>query len=344
MTIKINFKGFCFIAAASFLAAGCSNQTDNREARLTVIGSMERILQDQPLFGSDHAYIESAGNEVESFQVVVGAIGKNLRVTSASMSDLNGEKGRIGSDNVTLFREEYARVRRSSPRAQLPPGLYPDPLVPFINPQTGKQIEPFNEYREKWGEPFIKSGYEMYGLPFDVWKGQNQPLWVDIYVPEGTPGGDYNGTLTVTFENAPDQYGPGNDSITPGDLSVPVTVRVWDFALPAGPSHRNHFGHVAWLIPRVFGADANSQRAHDIELNYCRMMAGHRINPPIPSDYLPEVNPDGTLRIMPERHEKLRNFINDLHVTDFQIPNAPFRDVTGSGRKKAMNYYRDFYK
>ena len=178
-----------------------------------MLNSMERIGQDQELYGADHASIKAAKNEVESFQVVVAAIQKNVRVTGAEISDLKGESGIIGKENVSLYREEYARVRRSSPRAQLPPGLYPDPLVPFINPQTGKPIEPFNEYRRKWGEPFIKSGFEMYAVPFDVWKGQNQPIWVDVSVPAGTAAGEYKGVFTVTLANVPEQFGSRTDSV-----------------------------------------------------------------------------------------------------------------------------------
>ncbi len=307
------------------------------------MNSMERICPGRTVIGKDHASIKAAGNESESFQVVVSAVSKNIRVISADLSDLKGESGVIGKENLTLFREEYARVRRSSPRAQLPPGLYPDPLVPFINPATGKPIEPFNEYREKWGEPFIKSGYEMYPVPFDVWKGQSQQVWVDVFVPAGTAPGEYNGTFTVKLGDVPEQSGQGVDSIATKSVSIPVSLTVWDFTLPDGPSHRNHFGSVSQIIPRLFGAEPNSPRALDIELNYCRMMADHRINPPIPAAFMPEIKPDGSLKIIPERHQMLKKFLDDLHVTDFMIPNAPFKDITGADKGKAINYYRSFY-
>ena len=336
---QISLQGICLL-----IFLGCARKTASPELKLTVLSSMERIGQDQALFGSDHAAIKAAKNEVESFQVVVAALQKNIRVTGADISDLKGTSGTISKENVSLFREEYARVRRSSPRAQLPPGLYPDPLVPFINPQTGKPIEPFNEYRKKWGEPFIKSGFEMYAIPFDVWKGENQPIWVDIYIPAGTPAGEYKGVFSVTLGNVPEQYGLRTDTVVTKTLSIPVSVTVWDFTLPDGPTHRNHFGHVASLIPGVYGAERKTERAMEIELNYCKMMAAHRINPPIPESFMPQVNPDGSLKIIPESHQMLKKFLEDLHVTDFQIPNAPFREMTTTNRVKALNYYRDFYK
>jgi Glycoside hydrolase 123, catalytic domain len=326
------------------LCLGSSKEINNPEVRLTVLNSMERISQDQPLFGMDQAVVKAAKNEVESFQIVVGAIGKNVRVTSAVISDLRGNAGTIGKENVMLYREEYTRVRQSSPRAQLPPGLYPDPLVPFINPETGKPVEPFNQYRKKWGEPFISSGYEMYALPFDVWKGENQPIWADIYIPENTAAGEYKGTFTVTLGNVPEQYGPDTDSVTVKTATIPVSVTVWDFKLPDGPTQRNHFGTVSRIIPGLYGTERNSARSLEIELRYCRMMADNRINPPIPAGFMPEVNPDGSLNIIPERHQKLKKFLEELHVTDFQIPNAPFKEITTTNRAKAIRYYREFYK
>jgi hypothetical protein len=125
---------------------------------------------------------------------------------------------------------------------------------------------------------------------------------------------------------------------------LPVTVTVWDFVLPEGPTHRNHFGHVSWLIPSVFGTSEDSEEAGQIEMNYCRMMAEHRINPPIPHNLMPDVRPDGSLNIKPDKHSKLKQFLEELHVTDFQIPNAPFREILTTNRTKAINYYRDFYK
>ena len=182
----------------------------------------------------------------------------------------------------------------------------------------------------------------MYAVPFDVWKGQNQPIWVDVFVPAGTAAGEYRGLFTVSLGNVPEQFGIRTDSVVTKTVSIPVTLTVWDFTLPDGPTHRNHFGHVAWLIPGVYGAEHNTERALEIELNYCKMMADHRINPPIPESFMPQVNPDGSLKIIPERHQMLKKFLEDLHVTDFQIPNAPFREMTTTNRLKAINLLQGF--
>jgi len=311
--------------------------------QLTALNSMERVGQSQEPYGAAVVEIKAARNEVESFQVVVAAPKENISVIEVEISDLAGQGGsKIAKDNIRLFREEYVRVRMSSPRAELPPGLYADPLVPFINPVTGKPIEPLNQSRERWGEPVKTVGYDMYAVPFDVFKGQNQALWVDVHVPKDAAAGTYVGVLSVRARGG-----------ISGQLGVTVTV--WDFTLPDGPTHRNHFGSFG-NVARSFNVERGSERARQIEMQYCRAMAEHRINPPIPDYLLPEVNGDGSLNIIPERHQALKEFIATLHVTDFEIPRSRFARLPGStlrpdyktisdaDREKAQRYYKDYYK
>jgi len=224
------------------------------QLRLTALTSMERIGQYQEPYGANKVQIKSAKNEVESFQVVVIAPKENIRVVKAEISDLIGKDGsKIAKANIKLFRAEYIRVRRSTPRAELPPGLYTDPLVPFINPLTGKSIEPRGQYRkvDRWGEATTTVGYEMYAVPFDLFKGQNQPIWVDVYVPKDARGGVYEGTFTVTAA--------GNIS-----EQIPVTLTVWDFTLPDGPTHKSHFGSFG-NITRYFNIKRDSEKFKEID-------------------------------------------------------------------------------
>jgi hypothetical protein len=310
--------------------------------QLTAITGMERIGQDQQPYGAGKVEIKSAKNEVESFQVVVTALKENIKVVNVEISDLIGKNGsKIGKENIKLFRAEYVRVRRSTPRAELPPGLYPDPLVPFINPLTGKPIEPRRQFSKRWGEPVTTVGHEMYAVPFELFKGQNQPIWVDVYIPKNEPAGVYNGKVTVTAA--------GNIS-----AQIPVALTVWDFTLPDGPTHKNHFGGL-YNISRYFDVKRDSEEFKQIEMRYCRAMADHRINPPIPRRLLPEVNGDGSLNIIPERHKALKEFMDKYHVTDFEIPRAPFfslprstqnkdyKRIPPAAREKAIRYYRQFY-
>ena len=319
------------ILIATFLVFdACVKAAEKVTVKLTVLNSMERIAQNQEPVGETQVHIKAARNEVESFQVAVSAIDENIKVVKVAVSELSGKDGKISKENIILFREEYVRARKSSPRAELPPGLYPDPLVPFINPVTGEPIEPRSESREKWGAPVVTKGFEMYAVPFDVWKGHNQPIWVDVHIPNDTHAGIYKGTFTVTLKK--------NTT-----ASVPVTVTVWDFTLPDGPTHKNHFGTVQ-NAGRFFGADPKSDKYRDIAMRYCKLMAEHRINPPLPRNLLPSMNSDGSLKITPEHHEALKKFIMDFHVTDFEIPRAPVKDATTTNRDKAARYYQGYHQ
>ena len=116
-----------FISTATDYAAA-----KQKRMELTALNSMQRISQGQKATGPREVVIKAARNEVESFQVVVSAFGENINVVKVEISELVGEtKVGIGKENIKLYREEYVRVRKSTPRADLPPGLYPDPLVPF---------------------------------------------------------------------------------------------------------------------------------------------------------------------------------------------------------------------
>ena len=330
------------LASLGLVGGPWADAAENRQVRLTALGSMERIGLDQQPHGLPEVKIQAAKNEWESFQVVVSAAGENILVTSAEITGLAGPGGAaIPGENITLYREEYTRVRMSTPRAELPPGLYADPLVPFINPITGEPIEPRRRIQERWGGPSTERGYDMYAVPFEVFRGQNQTIWVDVHVPKDAPAGDYKGALRVRTRGQ-------------GAIELPVALTVWDFAIPDRPTHRNHFGSFR-TVGRYFNAEPGSDKFREIEMRYCRAMAEHRLNPPIPDYLLPEVNKDGSLTISPERHEALKKYLAELHVADFEIPRAPFarlsvaatgpeyKQVSPDERAKAQRYYRAYY-
>ncbi|MEN6556858.1 MAG: glycoside hydrolase domain-containing protein, partial [Thermoguttaceae bacterium] len=197
------------------------------------------------------------------------------------------------------------------------------------------------ERRERGGERTTTSGFDRYALPFDVFRGQNQPIWVDVRVPKGAQAGVYRARFRVV----------ARDKKT---AEIPVTLTVWNFTLPDGPTHRNHFGNFRSLA-KSYDVKPDSDRFCEIEARYCQAMAEHRLNPPIPKHLLPKVNADGSLTIVPERHKALRKFMNDLHVTDFQVPNSRFaelpsstlkpdyKEISPSQRAKAQRYYREFF-
>jgi hypothetical protein len=261
------------------------------------------------------ATIKAAKNEYEPFQLILQSQ-ENIKNVDLVVSNLSGADGRqIEKENITLFREHFVYVRTPSSRCDNPPGWYPDALIPFLNPITGERVKDAR---------FV-------AVPFDMWKGINEVIWVDVFVPKDTIPGDYKGELTVTVG--------GKEALT-----VPINLTVWDFALPDVPSMKADFGGYE-RTAKWHNVNANSQEFQQIEMRYCQAMADNRICPMIP-DYLhPKPNPDGSISTE-ETHAKLKEFIEKMHVNSFQIrfsPGYPYPDPLGADRDKAIRYLRNIY-
>jgi len=283
-----------------------------------------RVGQEGSFRGSDTVEVFAARGEVESFQVVVTASGGNLRSVSAEMSPLKkGADESLPAQNVTLYREVFIPVRYSSPQATEPPGLIADPLVPLVNPYTDQKV-PEPRWREKGME-----GARFGAVGFDLWQDRHQPLWVDVQVPKGAAPGVYEGTFTVRAQNAE-------------RATIPVRVTVWDFALPDGPTHENHFGNFSYMA-RYFKLDENSEKYRLLEDRYIAMMAAHRINPPLPRRLHPKVAEDGAPVFDEATDRQITDFVERYHVTNFEVPRAPFRDLLTTDRAKAIRYYEWWY-
>jgi hypothetical protein len=292
--------------------------------RLTAVSGAEAVRPEGPVSGADAARIAAARGEYESFQVVVTATGGNVVDIRAELGELRNESGGvIGGNDIAIYRAVYVPIRHSSPRAELPPGLVADPLVPFKNPYTGEAIPV-----PKWGGE-ERIGPRFGAVGFELWEGHNQPLWVDVRVPVDAAPGTYTGTFRV-------QAGGGVAA------ELPVELTVWDFALPAGPSHENHFGGFG-RVAAYHGLKGDSEEFRVIEERYAQMMADHRINPPLPGSLRPAVGEDGTVEFLPELDARISEFVARYRVTNIEIPRAPFGDSLGADREKALRFYRSWY-
>jgi hypothetical protein len=283
-----------------------------------------RVGQEGAFEGAETVEISAARGEVESFQVVVTATGGNLRGISAEMSPLKNEAGAsLPAQNVTLFREVFIPVRQSSPQATVPPGLIADALVPFVNPYTGARV-PEPRWRDKGLE-----GARFGAVGFDLWQDRHQPLWVDVQIPRDAAPGVYTGTFTVRAQGTE-------------PAEIPLRVTVWDFTLPDGPTHENHFGNFSYLA-RYHKLEENSEKSRLLEDRYMAMMADHRINPPLPRRLYPKVAEDGAASFDEATDRQLTEFVERHHVTNFEVPRAPFRNVLTTDRGKAIRYYQWWY-
>ncbi len=309
--------------------------------RLTALNSMQRVVPGGIPAGKSVAEIKAAKNEYEALQVVITAgPDHHLENLKVKMSDLQGDNGKIGLKYITMYREGMVYLRHSSPKAAFPPGLYPDPLIPFVNPVTGDSLRTYHRVRTEAGTEYKGAKYSAY--PINLFPGEHCIIWIDVFVPAGTAAGTYKGTFTASS----------------GDVSasIPVELTVWNFTLPEVATHRTHMGHFS-RIASAWHIDHDSPRFKEIEMRFCKELARCRVNPPIPHSLLPEINDDGSITIIPERHEKLKKYIEEVHLMDFEVPRAPFMTSTSNSPRptpadqtdpvaieKTKRYYREMYQ
>ena len=272
------------------------------------------------------AVLSAARNEYAPFQIIVRAGTSGLKRVNAVAGPLVPKRGHnIAADRIVLYREHYIEVRKLSPKSRGKPGWYPDALIPFLDPSTGK--------------PPVRARFA--AAPFDIAPDSNQPLWVDVLTPPDAAPGEYTGTITISAEG-----------IRP--RRVPIVLTVWDFTLPETPSMRTRFGdgEVNPLVPRPpqltawGGPDEAGQRA--LQTSYAELMAAHRICSPIPPFLLPKVNADGS--IDPQSTDAaLQQWIERFHITGFPIwfPGMDGRgwqgNPLGADRKRNARYLRSMY-
>ncbi|HDS74172.1 MAG TPA: DUF4091 domain-containing protein, partial [Firmicutes bacterium] len=214
-------------------------------------------------------------------------------------------------------------IRTPDPRSDMPPGMWADALVPRTNPYTGEPVAGPQWEKHGWrGERFRGRGY-------DVWENLQQPVWVDIRVPRDAAPGIYTGSITVTASNT-------------APASIPVEIEVWDFALPDGPTLENHFGGFE-RAASYYGIATDSEEYCRLEDRFIEMLVAHRINPPFPRRLLPQLGENGSVTFSDELDRRITEYVAKYHVTNIEVPRAPFRDMLGAEREKAARFYQSWY-
>lgn len=128
--------------------------------------------------------------------------------------------------------------------------------------------------------------------PLDLKPGQAQPVWISVRVPKDAAAGVYSGTVTVDVN---------------GDkCEFPLSIRVWDFALPDTPSCVTAFGISSGWIARAHGVDESSAKMKELYRKYYEMLLDRKVSAyTIPVD------------IMSEEAER---FLEDPRMTSYIIP------------------------
>jgi hypothetical protein len=161
--------------------------------------------------------LSSARGETVDTQVIVQAPANGLTNLNLSASPLAGPGGAtIAASNITLYREYFITVTGTAnygggSNPPLGSATYAEPLIPFNDPETGSSL--------------CGTSAMLKACNATISAGQNQPYWVDISVPHGainSPPGNYTGTIFINADQ--------------GSVTIPVSLTVWNFELPAQPS------------------------------------------------------------------------------------------------------------
>jgi len=153
-------------------------------------------------------HIWSARNETEAVQLVVRPLASGgVGEVRVELSPLIGpDRAQIGEEHVSWSPVAYVPAKEGPPEG-LPDGL-------------------------PGGKPFVAD------------KPWQYPIWLEVYVPPGTPAGDYAAPVTVRTER--------------GDLNAGLRLHVWDFDVPVRQSLRTNttiYGPYGWRedIQKWFG-------------------------------------------------------------------------------------------
>jgi hypothetical protein len=176
--------------------------------------------------------IQAARQESEAFQLVLqSSVDRDLPVLA---SDLVGEKATLPASQIQIFRVDYLLLDQISDFYGRTVA-WPDPLYPLTP-----------------------------GASVHFPAGENQPLWVRVQVPGGTPAGLYAGTVGV------------------GSLQIPYTLEVWDFSLPdfAYPDASVGFDWDAVLTAYgASGSGVSPACVTQLESDILDSLAGYHLSP-----------------------------------------------------------------
>ncbi|NOY59867.1 MAG: DUF4091 domain-containing protein, partial [Calditrichaeota bacterium] len=177
-------------------------------------------------------HFSAAKNEYEPMQLVLRA-SQDLENISAKAGPLVNAAGKkLPLEAVKIMLVDYVDIQHPTDEIGSK-GFWPDPLPPL----RGR---------------------------FSLKKGQNQPLWILIYVPANTQAGDYTGEITLkagTWKHA-----------------VAINLHVWDFTLPKTTHLQSAFGFAPWWVKQYHHL-SDSDDIRPVWDKYFKSFAQHRISP-----------------------------------------------------------------
>ena len=281
------------MVAGAFVPTGAAMA----ELRVWTTARTEHVLRSAPPGNDLPVSVSAARNQWRSFQVLLRT-DRPVKGVSLKAGELHGPQGTVlDVHHARLYRQHQLRLDVGTYRNdQFQPDWYPDPLIPFVHPMPGGELE----------------HARFTAVPFDLPAGETHGFWVDLSVPEDALPGEYHGLYQVTAEGI-------------AAVEVPVKLTVWDFSLPRVPTLVTALGSPAAQLrayQRQRATGDNRPRAWvDVEAQCAQLLADHRINATPPDATIsPVAQPDGSFQIPSARVQALREFVDRYHVNAVQVP------------------------
>ncbi len=173
------------------------------KADLHVISSTRKILKNEKLEKQEPFIARLAGNEFESFQVIITA-NEDIKAYTLKLSSFTNDNGEVLDATVEVLHEKYMQVDEIVEPEQkngMIPGSYPDPLIPY---------EKAVEYKENF-------------IP----QGENQGIWVSISTTQNAKSGVYKAIMEIDLD---------------GEVqNLPLEIKVYNFALPREVHYNSNY-------------------------------------------------------------------------------------------------------
>jgi glycosyl hydrolase family 123 len=290
-TIKCS-SPLLLVAWLSFCLGGVAQA----EWHVWTVTETRHVLRSDPPGNVTAVRVGAARNEWVSFQILLRSDAP-VNGVGLEAGDLKGPDTFLlrGSD-ACLYRQHQLHLETGTYRNDsFKPDWYPDPLIPFLHPMTGRKLE---------GAPIT-------AVPFNLPANETHGFWVDVYIPANAATGEYRGVYRVA-------------SNAGSATEIPVSLTVWNFVLPSTPTLVTEFG-----TPRL--RDYYRQRAKSgqpepsdwnaVETQCARLLSEHRFNATPPRETLtPKRQPDGSFQIPSRQVQALREFIDRYHVNALLTP------------------------
>ncbi|MEN8248184.1 MAG: glycoside hydrolase domain-containing protein [Bacteroidota bacterium] len=116
----------------------------------------------------------------------------------------------------------------------------------------------------------------VFDTPADIQPGKNQPFYITVKVPVNTIAGEYEGMINLISDE--------------WSKEIPISVKVWNFALPENASMKSSFGFPTTMdmIKAYHNLDTDEE-IKEVTDKYYHMMSEYKIAPTDPFRLYPPV-------------------------------------------------------